>query len=597
MAEIGNLCMGCMQQRPEGNDPCPRCQFAADGQNPESALGIKTTLESRYVIGKMLTQNGEGITYIGYDKELDAPVRIREYCPAGLCQRTGSKIFPLAGNEETFFNGMQSFLELARALARMRGLSAIFPVYDIFEANGTAYYISETNECITLRDFLLRNGGSLTYEQARPLFMPILSTLSSLHAIGIYHRGISPETLVISKDGKLRLTEFSIADVRTARTDMVAQLFKGYAALEQYGFDGEQGPWTDIYGLAATLYRTIVGNPPPEATSRVTNDKLMMPPSVAETLPAYVMQGLINALAILPQERTKSVETFRDELSAAPNVISKQNQIRSSAPKQPKKKKNSSTKKYVLVTVIITVLIIAIVFAIVGISYLKKPDDDTTVTTPTMQETTTADYSDLYIDVNAGTIPKLVGQDYAALMASNDASVLKMLDFYDGIVIKNKKYSDDPAGTIISQSPKAGEASQKGDKIEVVVSLGTWEFEMPDIVGMEEKDAIIELMRFGFRYENITIVEKYDASASPRAVLETDPEDGETVNGDLRITVYINSLKEEITTTKKTKATTKATTRATTVATTAPTTPAPTTAAPTTTTAAPTTTTEPVSEW
>jgi serine/threonine protein kinase len=565
MAELDNLCMGCMSALPEGESICPHCKFDASSENPESALKLRTVLEGRYIVGKMLSQNGEGITYLGYDAENNLPVRIREYCPAGISQRTRQSVLPITGKEELFAHQLQKFLELARSLARMRGLSAIFPVYDIFEAGSTAYYISETNECITLRDFLLRNGSKLTYDQARPLFMPILSTLNSLHAVGIIHRGISPETLVISKDGRIRLTEFCVEDVRSARSEMVPQLFKGYAALEQYGFEGEQGPWTDIYGLAATLYRTIVGNPPPEATSRVTNDKLIMPPSVAETLPAYVMQALINALAILPQERTQSVETFRDELSAAPNIISKQEHIKTRPERQQNKKKKSGNKKYAIVSIAAAVVIIGTILILVLSNIFGSDEPSPEEMLPTMQTTTAPDYSYLYIDVNSGTVPNLVGQDYATLISSADPTIIEMLEFYDDISIIRKEYNDDvPAGTIISQTPAQGKKSSKGDVIKVVVSLGKEKFEMPDVVDMEEKDAIIALMRFGFRYENITIVERYDAKASPRAVLETDPEEGTEIIADMKITVYVNSVAEEVTTVTTTKPKTTAKPRTTT---------------------------------
>ena len=80
--------------------------------------------------------------------------------------------------------------------------------------------------------------------------MPVLSTLGMLHTAGIVHRGISPVTLHIGRDGKMRIGGFSISQARTSRSELTAQLFPGYAAVEQYGFEGEQGAWTDIYSFA-----------------------------------------------------------------------------------------------------------------------------------------------------------------------------------------------------------------------------------------------------------------------------------------------------------------------------------------------------------
>ncbi len=581
-----NLCMGCMNQLPEGAHECPKCKLSLDAQNPDSALKIKTKLQDRYIVGKVLSQNGEGFSYMGYDTELEAPVKIREFCPAGIATRTLGAVSPSAGKEEAFGAGVQRFLELARALARMRGLSAIFPVYDIFEENGTAYYISETKENITLRDFLLRNGGALTYDQARPLFMPIMSTLSSLHSIGIYHRGISPETLVICKDGKLRLTEFAIADVRTAGTDYTPQLLKGYAALEQYGFDGDQGPWTDIYGLAATIYRTIVGNPPPEATSRVTNDKLIMPPSVAENLPAYVMEGLINAMAILPQERTKSVDAFRDELSAAPNVVSKQNQVKKQAQKNPApKKKDRIPLVFTIIAILVALGILISLFVFVIKPLFDSDNEEQPITKPQyIEEVTTNNYENEYIDATEGTVPNLVGKDYANLISSDDQSVNNMLQFYDEIIISSKRYDDKiPAGVIISQEPKEGATSHEGDNIKVVVSLGPKFIEMPDVEGQTEEQAKLLLCESGIRYQNINVVTRYNPSAKPKAVFRVEFEGtDDKLSVDQVITLYVNSMEEKTTKPKTTKASTAPPTVATTPAPTAAPTQAPTTPAPTT---------------
>ena len=152
------------------------------------------------------------------------------------------------------------------------------------------------------------------------MFMPALSALGTLHSAGIIHRGLSPQTILVTPDGKLKISGFSIWQARTARGDLNPELFPGYAAIEQYGFEGQQGAWTDIYAFAAVLYRALIGTDPIIATTRVTNDRLMIPSKFAEQLPAYVINALINALQILPEDRTRSVEQFRAELSASPTA-------------------------------------------------------------------------------------------------------------------------------------------------------------------------------------------------------------------------------------------------------------------------------------
>lgn len=318
-----NLCMGCMGEL-EQERICPNCGFSASSVQEAPYLALGTVMGNRYLVGKVLEHNGEGATYIGYDLEKGITVNIREFLPEVLISRNAvtSEISVLDGCELVFSDCFQSFLELWRKLARMRGLSALICVIDIVEDYGTAYAVYEAvNEYLTLREYLLdMPTGYIGWEQARQMFMPVLSTLGTLHSAGIIHRGISPNTLLVTKDGKMIISGFSTGNVRSTGGDLPVQIFSGYAPIEQYGFSGQQGPWTDVYAFAATLYRSLVGSTPVEATSRVTNDKLMIPAKSAELLPAYVINGLVKALKIQPEDRTRSVEAMRNDFSASPTA-------------------------------------------------------------------------------------------------------------------------------------------------------------------------------------------------------------------------------------------------------------------------------------
>ena len=174
----------------------------------------------------------------------------------------------IPGCENTFQDYHADFRNHARALARMRDLPALVLLYDIFEQNNTSYTVSEYSEGITLETRLQQAGGHLRWEEVRPLFMPLMGTLISLHAAGLFHLGICPGQLIIGTDGRLRLTGFAIAKARMVNTDLKPQLMAGYAAPEQYGFDAECGAAADVYGLAATIFRTLTGNPPPVVSNR-----------------------------------------------------------------------------------------------------------------------------------------------------------------------------------------------------------------------------------------------------------------------------------------------------------------------------------------
>ena len=301
MINTDDLCMSCM--RDIGNQKqCPHCGFDADTLQIAPYLPIRTVIGNRYLVGKLLDYNGEGATYIGWDLTRKVPVNIRELFPDTLVTRApnGKTVNVLPGKEEAFSSIMQSFLELWRKLVRFRGLSALICAVDILEENNTAYTFYEYEESVTLREYLLSSDtGYLSWEKVRQLFMPVLSTLGTLHSSGIIHRGLSPTTLFVGKDGKMKISGFCVGQARTSQSEITPQLFKGYAAIEQYGYSGQQGPWTDIYAFGAVMYRALIGTDPIDASVRITNDRLMVPGKPAKKKLSNASITLITAASII----------------------------------------------------------------------------------------------------------------------------------------------------------------------------------------------------------------------------------------------------------------------------------------------------------
>ena len=562
MTDLSELCPGCMSPKAD-DDQCRKCGF--DGTaNPDEFLQIKTILSDRYLVGKLLSSNGEGATYMGYDAELDAPVFIREFFPKGLCTREGENVYASEQYSDSFVTHKNEFLSLARVLARMRNLSAILPVYDIFEQNDTAYYISEAVEYITLRDFLVRNGGRLNYNQMCRLFKPVFSTLASLHSVGVIHRGISPETMIVGRDGRLRIIGFCISDLRTARTTLAPELFKGYAAIEQYGFDGDSGAWTDVYSVAAVIYRTLIGSPAPDATERVTNDRMIIPPDIAEELPAYALSALADALQILPNDRTQSIEDFRDELSAAPNVVNRARQ-QGTPEERPRtstrKRKKNSNKKYIAVAAVITVIVLSVVVLVFAKTVFNNDNNNITPTSYTTSENSNPDYSSAVADRSKITVPDFTKYTASEILSVEDTEMIELNENFK--IIWERKTDDAEKGTILSQSIKKDDKVEKGTEITLEVSIGNGTVKVPDVVDMLEDDAIIELCKSGFMYQNIVVQEVYDANEKGGVVLEQSIESGEKVVEFAMIRIKVNSQDVEKTTTTTTT-TTKKTTQATT---------------------------------
>ncbi len=536
MINTDELCMSCMKEIGDVKQ-CPYCGFHADSPQISPYLPIRSTIANRYLVGKLIDYNGDGASYMGWDLSTKTAVVIREFMPDAIAGRDLGKteVIPLPGKEEVYHDCLQSFTELWRKLMRLTGLSALVEVFGIVEENNTAYAIEEYVDGITLREYLLRTPtGYISWEKARPLFMPVLSTLGNLHTSGIIHRGISPTTLMIAPDGKLRITGFSINRVRSAKSELNSQLFNGYAAIEQYGFDGQQGPWTDIYAFAAVLYRALIGSDPIDATSRVTNDRLMIPGKFAEQLPAYVINGLINALQIYPEDRTRNVEQCRAELSAAPSAAVQwddnptqmmpresskvpsdfldrdEDDVRSYAPENGKKK---DKKTIAIVVVSLLVIIVAIV---VGFAAISNSEGEETTTDAAVS----AD-NEGYVQV-----PELKGWLYTDRQTQLGAIFNFSLKY---------EYSEDfEEGQIISQFPESGEKVKKGSTISVVVSKGPKSIKLINVVGLQYEEAKSKLEEIGFKVVKASKPVDNDGSHAEDTVYRMSPSnfDGEYDKGD-----------------------------------------------------------------
>lgn len=497
MISTDNLCMSCMHEIGD-EKKCPYCGYYTDSAQISPYLPVRTVISNRYLVGKILEYNGEGATYIGWDITEKKPIKIREFIPDSFSIRTPSdlNLHIMMGSESVFAELRQSFEELWTKLARLRGLSALISVTDVVEDYGTSYAIYDHVEGITLRDFLLRSKtGYLPWEKARQILMPILSTLGTLHSSGIIHRGISPSTLIIDKDGKVKISGFSIGAARTARSDLNSQLFDGYAAIEQYGFEGQQGTWTDIYAFAAVLYRTLIGSDPVSAKERMSNDRLMVPGKFAEALPAYVINGLINALQILPEDRTRSVEQLRAELSASPAVTNQyQNPAAQNTGEPQKVIKKAKNKKgglpVIITAAVISVIIGLAIFIILALTVFKGTFNFGISNGISGTETSVADASMV-------PVPDFKGKSFVDVNAN--PVFTKNFAFEEEDVFS----SDVAEGYIVDQSITPETSVQTGTVIKLYVSKGKELVELPDVVGWNITLATDKLTELGFTIKQI----------------------------------------------------------------------------------------------
>ena len=319
-----SLCMGCMQEKGEA-DICPHCGYAAEAEAENAAyLPPGTVLQGRYLLGKVLGQGGFGITYIGYDQTLHTRVAIKEYYPGDIAQRTpGDRtVMPYTQAENDYEHGRERFLEEARTLARFSEFPGIVSVKDCFADGNTAYMVMQFLEGINLKEYLSRKGGKVSPEEAVSILTPVMDALKEVHRAGIIHRDISPDNIFITSEGQVKLIDFGAARQSLGGgKSLSVQLKPGYAPEEQYRTHGNQGTWTDVYALAATLYRMVTGQVPPEAMERLSYDTLEIPAGLPENIRIALQMGL----AVRAPERYATIEQFQNALSGTVQAAASEN--------------------------------------------------------------------------------------------------------------------------------------------------------------------------------------------------------------------------------------------------------------------------------
>ena len=281
-----------------------------------AALKKESILNGRYIIKDIIGQGGFGITYKALDYGTGGIVAVKEYFPCTYVDRISShSVRPKSEQcRQDFLYGKEKFLKEAKTLAAFIGNPNIVKVDRFFEepGTGTAYFVMEFIPGITLSDYLQRRGGRISWQEARGLLLPVAQALDVVHSRGIIHRDIKPDNIIITDSLDARLIDFGAArymyGVKSRSLETI--LTRGYAPIEQYYSHGNQGAWTDVYALAATMYFCITGSVPPESVGRTDHDRLKLPSSLGIAIPDYAETALLKALAVQPQNRSQSAREF-----------------------------------------------------------------------------------------------------------------------------------------------------------------------------------------------------------------------------------------------------------------------------------------------
>jgi serine/threonine protein kinase len=312
------FCPGCFSEKSETVQVCPSCQYDESLKRSPVILSHHIALsDGHYVVGRVIGKpGGFGITYLGWDQRLQTRVAIKEYLPRDVAGRDADHhtVVPHSGDdEETFGYGLDKFLEEARTLARLDHPN-IVRVRDFFKANGTAYIVMDYYDGLTVSEYLGRqSGGKMPEAASVSVMLAILDGLREVHRKGFLHRDIKPQNIYLTTGNRPILLDFGAArqSVGEHSRSLSVVVSEGYAPIEQYQRNAQQGPWTDIYGVAATLYYMVTGRTPSAATDRITDESLPGLEGISANLRAAITRGMASN----PEVRIRTVEEFQDVLA------------------------------------------------------------------------------------------------------------------------------------------------------------------------------------------------------------------------------------------------------------------------------------------
>lgn len=530
-----SLCMGCMQEIGK-NIVCPVCGFDNSEKQSAPFLPYGTLLANRYIVGTGIDTNGESTRYLCYDKQTGDVVICCEFLPVGLFSRNEDTTEVKVNYEDrlTYNKLLDDFINYYRVLSELRELSALMRVHNIFQENNTAYVIEENEDLIPFEEYVKRSNGSLDWDIARPLYMPVISALEALHKRGVGHYAISPKNMYITASGKIKISGFATENERKRGTALKSQLFSGAAAPEQYEENFPLDDITDIYGFCATLFYSLTGHMPKSAPERRKDSRLLMSTNTVKKLPPHVVSALANGLQIDRENRITDFDELRSQLSVAHTAKAIQDEISRTASmnlsgsERERKRSGMSGVSIAIISAAITVLVLGIV----GVFWLMQDplagmfSEEVSATQESTQST----------EWTGPTIPNYVGMSYEDVekAAESDSEIVVYKAYTD-------EYSDDYAeGIVVSQNPPAGSKVNQSDSviISVTVSKGSQMRELPKIEGQTIEQAASDIAAQGFlATAEYTYSDKY---ADGRVIGYKNHQPGDTVEYGTNVTIVVS---------------------------------------------------------
>lgn len=545
------LCMGCMSRLDE-NGKC-RCGYDENAPTDSACLPVRTVVGNRYLVGRMISMNGEGITYICFDTENEERAFIEEYMPQNMAKRnelTG-EVTPLSGYEAQYKCLMTDFYDLFDALRNFRHNDYIIPVTDVIYDKNTAYAVHKYVKTISYGDYLTHNGGEFTWPQVKKLFMPLFTTLTYLHSNGFVHRGLSPESIRVNAKGQLMLSGFGTASLYTKGSAIEPELSEGYSAPEQYSSSSWQGEWTDVYSIAAVLYKSLTGTLPVSAAERRENDTLCPPEELEQNVPSNVSDAIMNAMQLSVEYRTQSIDDFTAELlessksntmmydpqkageTSGEDIFKKTEPIREKPVR--KRYEDEEPKRGRKIPWGLIMFIIAMVVLLGVLAFLFRYSKELLGFGNGNKGSSSVSDSEIdeISDGNGGydvVVPNFVGRYREKVEGNETYHQFKL-------VFEEENNSSYPEGMIFDQSVKDKTQVDEGTEIVLKVSIGPEKVPMPQCVGKTIEEVRAELDALGIVYQEVP---NFSTQYEYNIVYEQSAAEGEEVaTGNTLTKVYI----------------------------------------------------------
>lgn len=315
------MCPNCFRETYTANG-CSSCGYVYTPPDAaRSCLPPFTVLNERYLIGRVIGSGGFGITYKAYDIYNNQLAAVKEFMPSGIAFRGADYVSILLSSEEdipVFQHAEKRFIEEAMILMQLHSVDGIVDITDYFYANSTAYFVMPFVEGCHLKELYRRLGKRIPCDLALQFIYQIGMALITVHEQGkLLHRDISPENIMIDVNSKAYLIDFGNARsyISEKSQNMSVLLKPGYAPPEQYSSRGKQGPWTDVYALAATFYFVTTGTPVPDAPDRLLGKPCPLIDELVPECPHAVAVAINDALVPNLAMRTQSMRELMARLS------------------------------------------------------------------------------------------------------------------------------------------------------------------------------------------------------------------------------------------------------------------------------------------